>query len=63
MALKRALSSARRQAFEAGRTQEALMHEISFAQPGMADMIQDMIAGANGNRINTKSRVERELAA
>jgi hypothetical protein len=45
VALKRALSSARRQAFEAGRTQEVLMLEISFAQPGMADMIQDMIAG------------------
>jgi polyketide biosynthesis enoyl-CoA hydratase PksI len=45
VALKRALSSPRRQAFEAGRTQEALMHEISFAQAGMADMIQDMFTG------------------
>jgi hypothetical protein len=46
VALKRTLSSARRQAFEAGRTQEALMHEISFAQPGMADLIRDMFRGA-----------------
>jgi polyketide biosynthesis enoyl-CoA hydratase PksI len=45
VALKRALSSPRRQAFEAGRTQEALMHEISFAQAGMAEMIGDMFAG------------------
>jgi polyketide biosynthesis enoyl-CoA hydratase PksI len=46
VALKRALSSPRRQAFEAGRTQEALMHEVSFAQPGIAGMIQDMFAGS-----------------
>jgi len=38
--LKRALSSPRRQAFEAGRTQEALMHTISFAGPDAAELIE-----------------------
>jgi polyketide biosynthesis enoyl-CoA hydratase PksI len=46
VALKRALSSGRRQAFEAGRTQEALMHEVSFAAPGVADLIKEMFAGS-----------------
>ena len=45
VALKHALSSVRRQSFEAGRTQEALMHEVSFAAPGVADLIEDMFAG------------------
>jgi polyketide biosynthesis enoyl-CoA hydratase PksI len=41
VALKRTLSAARRQAFEAARTQEALMHAVSFAQPEVAQLIAD----------------------
>jgi len=44
MALKRVLSSPRRQAFEASRTQESLMHAISFAQPEVASLIREMFA-------------------
>jgi polyketide biosynthesis enoyl-CoA hydratase PksI len=40
-ALKRALSAPRRQAFEAARTQEMLMHRISFSQPEVARLIED----------------------
>jgi polyketide biosynthesis enoyl-CoA hydratase PksI len=40
--LKRALSSGRRQAFEKARTQEALMHTISFAEPEVARLIDEM---------------------
>jgi polyketide biosynthesis enoyl-CoA hydratase PksI len=41
VALKRVLSAPRRQAFEAARTQETLMHMISFAQPEVARLIED----------------------
>jgi polyketide biosynthesis enoyl-CoA hydratase PksI len=41
VALKRVLSAPRRQAFEAARTQESLMHAISFAQPEVARLISD----------------------
>ena len=39
IALKRTLSEPRRRAFEAARTQENLMHTISFAQPEIADLV------------------------
>jgi polyketide biosynthesis enoyl-CoA hydratase PksI len=38
IALKRTLSASRRQAFEMARTQENLMHAISFTQAGIADL-------------------------
>ena len=40
-ALKRTLSQPRRQAFEATRTVESLMHEVCFAQPDIARRIED----------------------
>jgi polyketide biosynthesis enoyl-CoA hydratase PksI len=40
IALKRTLSSPRRQAFEAARTHEALMHAVSFAQPELRVQFQ-----------------------
>lgn len=40
VALKRVLSLRRRQAFEAARTQEALMHAVSFANPDIARNLQ-----------------------
>ncbi|HEY4180519.1 MAG TPA: polyketide synthase [Kofleriaceae bacterium] len=39
VALKRALSLPRRQAFEAARTHETMMHQLSFAQPDAANRI------------------------
>lgn len=39
--LKRTLSLPRRQAFEATRTVESLMHEISFGQQGAAALIEE----------------------
>jgi polyketide biosynthesis enoyl-CoA hydratase PksI len=39
--LKRTLSLPRRQAFEATRTVESLMHEVCFAQPDIAARIED----------------------
>ncbi|MBL9002671.1 MAG: enoyl-CoA hydratase/isomerase family protein [Myxococcales bacterium] len=39
--LKRTLSLPRRQAFEATRTMESLMHEISFGQPDAAKRIEE----------------------
>ena len=56
MALKRSLSSPRRQAFEAGRTQEALMHTISFAQPGVADLIEEMFAQSGQTRMSKEQK-------
>jgi polyketide biosynthesis enoyl-CoA hydratase PksI len=47
--LKRALSAPRRQAFEAARTQEMLMHAISFTQPEAARLIEDAFAGTSAN--------------
>jgi polyketide biosynthesis enoyl-CoA hydratase PksI len=44
IALKRTLSSPRRQAFEAARTYEALMHAVSFAQPELHGQFQSMAA-------------------
>lgn len=41
MALKRVLSRPRRQAFEDARTEESLMHEITFGQPEIRQMIED----------------------
>ncbi len=55
-ALKRALSSPRRQAFEAGRTQEALMHTISFAQPGMAEMIEELFAASGQANLSKEQK-------
>jgi polyketide biosynthesis enoyl-CoA hydratase PksI len=46
VALKCVLSSPRRQAFEAARTSEALMHTISFAQPDATELIA--VAFADG---------------
>jgi polyketide biosynthesis enoyl-CoA hydratase PksI len=40
-ALKRALSLPRRQAFEATRTVEALMHEVTFAQPDVRRLLEE----------------------
>jgi polyketide biosynthesis enoyl-CoA hydratase PksI len=40
VALKQVLSAPRRQAFEAARSREALMHTICFAQPGMKERFQ-----------------------
>jgi polyketide biosynthesis enoyl-CoA hydratase PksI len=42
ISLKRTLSSPRRQAFEAARTHEALMHAVSFAQPELRVQFQAM---------------------
>jgi polyketide biosynthesis enoyl-CoA hydratase PksI len=42
--LKRVLSMPRRQAFEATRTIEALMHEVTFAQPGVRRRIEEQFA-------------------
>jgi polyketide biosynthesis enoyl-CoA hydratase PksI len=53
-ALKQALSSPRRQAFEAARTQEAHMHALSFAQPETAARI----AAALGAVSKPKSKPE-----
>jgi hypothetical protein len=39
--LKRTLSVRRRQAFESTRTIEALMHEISFAQVDIRQLVED----------------------
>jgi polyketide biosynthesis enoyl-CoA hydratase PksI len=39
--LKRSLSLARRQAFEAARTMESMMHEICFADPQTRERIRD----------------------
>jgi polyketide biosynthesis enoyl-CoA hydratase PksI len=39
--LKRTLSQPRRQAFEATRTVESLMHEVCFAQPEISARIED----------------------
>jgi polyketide biosynthesis enoyl-CoA hydratase PksI len=46
VALKRTLSLPRRQAFEAARTQEALMHAISFAQPEVSSLIEQAFLGS-----------------
>jgi polyketide biosynthesis enoyl-CoA hydratase PksI len=43
-ALKRYLSLPRRQAFEETRTMEPLMHQLSFAQPGIKEQIQEHYA-------------------
>lgn len=43
VALKRVLSIPRRQAFEAARTQEALMHGLSFSQPGATRRILEAL--------------------
>jgi polyketide biosynthesis enoyl-CoA hydratase PksI len=45
VALKSALSARRRQAFEAARTQEALMHAVSFVQPEVRQAIEEAFAG------------------
>src|SRR5215216_3839609 len=42
--LKRALSLPRRQAFEATRTVEALMHEVTFAQPTVRQLVEEQFA-------------------
>lgn len=42
-ALKRTLSLPRRHAFETARTQEALMHELSFSQPGATTRILESL--------------------
>ena len=39
--LKRTLSLPRRQAFEASRTLESLMHEVSFAQADAGRLIEE----------------------
>jgi polyketide biosynthesis enoyl-CoA hydratase PksI len=41
MALKDTLGLPKRQTFETTRTSEALMHQISLAQPGIRRMIED----------------------
>jgi polyketide biosynthesis enoyl-CoA hydratase PksI len=41
MALKRVLSRAKRHAFEDARTDENLMHEVTFGQPEIRQMIED----------------------
>jgi polyketide biosynthesis enoyl-CoA hydratase PksI len=43
--LKCAVSSSRRQAFEAARTSESLMHTISFAQPNATELVAGAFAG------------------
>jgi polyketide biosynthesis enoyl-CoA hydratase PksI len=50
VALKRTLSIGRRQAFEAARTQEALMHAISFAQPEAARLIEETFTTTGTNQ-------------
>jgi len=42
--LKRALSLPRRQAFEATRTVESLMHEVTFAQPDVRRLLKEHLA-------------------
>lgn len=44
--LKGYLSLPRRQAFEETRTVESLLHRLSFAQPGVAEQIQDYYSRA-----------------
>jgi polyketide biosynthesis enoyl-CoA hydratase PksI len=44
VALKNTLSMRRRQAFEAARAQEALMHAVSFAQPEVRQAIEETFA-------------------
>jgi polyketide biosynthesis enoyl-CoA hydratase PksI len=44
VALKGTLTAPRRQAFEAARTQEALMHSVSFAQPEVRRAIEEVFA-------------------
>jgi len=44
--LKRSLSLSKRTAFETARTTESLMHEISFAHPETAALIEEQYAGA-----------------
>jgi polyketide biosynthesis enoyl-CoA hydratase PksI len=44
VALKQTLSAPRRQAFEAARAREALMHSLCFAQPGMKERFQQASA-------------------
>jgi len=39
--LKRTLSLGRRQIFEGTRTIESLMHQVSFAQPALRDLIAE----------------------
>jgi polyketide biosynthesis enoyl-CoA hydratase PksI len=46
VALKCALSSSRRQAFEAARTSESLMHTISFAQPNTIELVAGAFASS-----------------
>jgi len=50
VALKRALSAPRRQAFEAARTQEALMHAISFGQADVIDRIDGVLGVGNDRK-------------
>jgi polyketide biosynthesis enoyl-CoA hydratase PksI len=42
--LKRALSLPKRQAFESTRTVEALMHEVTFAQPDVRRLVEEHFA-------------------
>ncbi len=44
-ALKRTLSTRKRQAFEAARTEEAAMHAITFAGPDVRRLIEEHYAG------------------
>jgi polyketide biosynthesis enoyl-CoA hydratase PksI len=44
MALKQVLSAPRREAFEAARAHETLMHTMCFAQPGMKERFQQTSA-------------------
>jgi len=50
VALKQILSVPRRQAFEAARTREALMHTICFAQPEVRGRFQQMSTADKPNR-------------
>jgi polyketide biosynthesis enoyl-CoA hydratase PksI len=54
VALKRTLSAARRQAFEAARTQETLMHAVSFAQPEVAQLIAETFETPGPNKGETE---------
>jgi polyketide biosynthesis enoyl-CoA hydratase PksI len=56
VALKNVLSAPRRQAFEAARTQESLMHTISFAQPEVARMIDDAFWDVQTQKNKEKER-------
>ena len=53
-ALKRTLSAPRRAAFESARTQEALMHTISFAQPEVARLVAEHFETLNQTKGESK---------